>query len=93
MKNLASVRVTISGYVQGVSFRAFTQDIGRNLGLTGYVMNLLDGESVEIFAEGERKNLLQLLGYLKVGPPGARVKDIRTEWAEYSGAHREFIVK
>lgn len=92
-KKLASVRVFVFGFVQGVSFRAFTQDIGKSLGLTGYAMNLPDGESVEVFAEGDKKKLEELLEYLKTGPPGASVRGIKTEWAEYSGKYREFIVK
>ncbi len=55
--HLASVRVEISGLVQGVSFRAFTVSIAERLGLTGYAMNLPGGESVLVEAEGEKTKL------------------------------------
>ena len=92
-RKLASVRVLVFGYVQGVSFRAFTQEIGKNLELDGYAMNLPDGESVEVFAEGDRKSLLRFLEYIRIGPPGARVREVRTEWAEFGGRHKGFIIK
>ena len=72
--DLASVRAIVYGDVQGVFFRAFASRQARELGLTGYVRNLPDGESVEVEAEGERNKLEELIGYLKVGPPAAKVE-------------------
>ncbi len=54
MTDLASVRVTVYGRVQGVYFRASTARQASELGLTGYVRNLPDWHSVEVQAEGER---------------------------------------
>ena len=91
--HLASVRVEISGLVQGVSFRAFTVTVGERLGLTGYATNLPDGESVLVQAEGEKKKLRELIEHLGVGPPGARVREVKTEWAAYSGSFKDFSVR
>ena len=93
MADLASVRVIVYGYVQGVFFRAFTSKQATELGLTGYVRNLPDGESVEVVAEGERKQLEQLIGYLKVGPPAAKVERVATNWSEYSGGYSRFSIR
>lgn len=93
MADLASVRVIVYGYVQGVFFRAFTSRRATELGLTGYVRNLPDGESVEVVAEGERRQLEQLIGYLKVGPPAAKVERVVTNWSEYSGGYSGFSIR
>ena len=71
MTDLASVQTIVYGYVQGVLFRDFVSRRATELGLTGYVRNLPEG-SVEVNAEGRRKQLEKLIGYLKVGPPGSQ---------------------
>jgi len=93
MADLASVRVIVYGYVQGVFFRDFASRRARELGLTGYVRNLRDIEAVEVQAEGERKQLEKLIGYLKVGPPTARVTKVVTNWSEYTGSYSGFRIR
>ena len=92
MADLASVQVIVYGYVQGVFFRAFVSQRATQLGLTGYVRNLPRG-TVEVNAEGERKQLDQLISYLKVGPPGARVEKVVTKWSEYTGSYSRFSIR
>jgi len=91
MADLASVQVILYGYVQGVFFRAFASERATQLGLTGYVRNLSRG-TVEVNAEGERKQLDQLIGYLKVGPPSAKVEKVVTNWSEYTGRYSRFSI-
>jgi len=91
--DLASVQAIVYGYVQGVFFRAFVARRATDLGLTGYVRNLLDGEAVEVQAEGERKQLEKLIGFLKVGPPSARVEKVITNWSEYTGSYSHFSIR
>jgi len=93
MADLASVRVVVYGYVQGVFFRAFASRQATKLGLSGYVRNLPTGEAVEVQAEGERKQLEKLIGSLEVGPPTARVEKVVTNWSEYSGNYSGFGIK
>lgn len=62
----------VSGQVQGVFFRASTQDAANNLGLTGWVRNLPDGR-VEVVACGEKAALKRLEQWLWQGPSRARV--------------------
>jgi acylphosphatase len=91
--DLASVQAIVYGYVQGVFFRAFVSRRASELGLTGYVRNLHDREAVEVVAEGERKQLEELISHLKVGPPAARVKRVVTNWAEYTGSYSQFGIR
>ena len=93
MADLASVRVIIYGYVQGVFFRVFASRQARELGLTGYVCNLSAWEAVEVNAEGERKQLEKLIDYLKLGPPTARVGKVVTKWSEYTGNYSGFSIR
>ena len=93
MTDLASVRVIVYGHVQGVFFRAFTSRRATELGLTGYVRNLPGREAVEVHAEGERKQLAELIDYLKVGPPAARVEKVVTNWSEYTGNYPGFSTR
>ena len=92
MADLASVQVVVYGYVQGVFFRVFTSKLAKNLGLTGYVRDLRDRETVEIQAEGERKQLVKLIDYLRVGPPTARVEKIVTKWSKYTTNYSDFNI-
>ena len=93
MTDLVSVRATVYGRVQGVYFRAFTSRQAAKLGLTGYVRNLPGGEAVEVQAEGERNKLEKLIDYLEVGPPGARVESVETNWSEYTGSYSTFSIR
>ena len=90
--DLASLQAIVHGYVQGVFFRAFVSRQAEELGLAGYVRNLPGGE-VEVVAEGERKQLEELVSHLKVGPPAARVEKVTTNWAEYSGSYSSFSIR
>ena len=81
------------GRVQRVFFRDFTSRQAIELGLTGYVRNLPDGQAVEVQAEGERSKLERLIEHLKVGPPKAKVKRVETNWSEYSGGYSGFSIK
>jgi acylphosphatase len=91
MIDLASIQAVVYGYVQGVLFRDFVFRRATELGLTGYVRNLPEG-SVEVKAEGRRKHLEKLIGYLKVGPPMAEVDKVVVNWSEYTGNYSRFSI-
>ena len=90
---LAAVYAIVYGYVQGVFFRAFVSCRANEIGLTGYVRNLLDREAVEVHAEGERSQLEQLISCLHVGPPAAKVDRVVTNWSEYTGSYSGFNIR
>jgi acylphosphatase len=91
MQEKRGLHCYVSGKVQGVWFRASTQDQAQTLGLVGWTRNLPDGR-VEVLAFGEQEKLVLLLEWLKVGPPLARVDEVIQEeilWQE----HTRFAVK
>ena len=93
MADLSAIKAVVRGRVQGVYFRAFVSGWAERLGLTGFTRNLPDGETVEVVAEGERKQLLELINHLHIGPPGARVEKVDTTWSDYTGKYRSFQVR
>ena len=93
MQEKAGFCVIAQGRVQGVYFRDFTLRKALALGLTGYVRNLSDGRSVEVWAEGERANLEQLLEHIKIGPEAAQVDRVHVKWSDYSGNFKAFEMR
>jgi acylphosphatase len=77
--------------VQGVFFRREISYLARQLGVTGWTRNLSDG-SVEVVAEGEKEAIDKLIQYCRVGPPGARVRNVRVEWEDFKGEFRGFRI-
>lgn len=74
-------RYWVTGRVQGVWFRASTQERAAGLGLDGWVRNLADGR-VEVLASGTEGQLERLEAFLREGPPGARVDLLEDEAAK-----------
>ena len=66
---------TVSGRVQGVFFRASTRDQAQRLALTGYAINLENGD-VEVLACGNSDALSALETWLAHGPPLANVTKV-----------------
>ena len=83
---------TIEGRVQGVGYRAFVEQNAISLKLTGWVRNRWDG-SVEVLAEGERRDLEKLLAALYRGPGAAYVSNIQLEWQPATGEFGRFSVR
>jgi acylphosphatase len=84
-------RFVVSGRVQGVGFRFFTQDIARREGLTGIVRNRADGR-VEVVAEGDDESLTRLEAALRRGPSHARVQDVEVDNLAPTGRYLGFAV-
>ena len=83
MTRAAQVRVT--GRVQGVAFRWYTQEQARNLGVAGWVRNEPDG-SVLLHAEGDDEAVDALIEWCRTGPSTARVSDVAVRDAVPTGA-------
>ena len=83
------LEIQVQGKVQGVSFRAATQQVAQNLEINGYARNNDDG-SVTIIAEGEEAKLQSLLDWATRGPDVARVDSVTHEWIKPSGVFNHF---
>jgi len=83
--------VIIEGRVQGVFFRAHTQDEARRRNVMGWVKNRYDG-GVEAVFEGEKEDVQSLIEWCHVGPPYARVTNVKVEWEDYLGEFSDFSI-
>lgn len=72
---MRTLKLLISGRVQGVFFRASTQKLALQLGVTGIVRNLDDGR-VEVIAQAEEEVLQALIDWCRQGPPSAKVERV-----------------
>lgn len=81
----------VSGQVQGVFYRASTQQRARALGLTGWVRNTEDG-NVELLACGTSAQLEVLERWLWQGPPAARVSQV-SHAAQTLQGYSDFVVR
>ncbi len=70
-----TVRVLITGRVQGVAYRAWTERTATALGLNGWVRNRRDG-AVEALFSGAQATVDSMLQRCRVGPPSARVSEV-----------------
>jgi acylphosphatase len=82
----------VSGRVQGVGFRYFTQAAANREGLHGWVRNLPDGR-VEVEAEGDADAVERFERALRQGPRGASVEAMEVEAVAPSGREPGFFVK
>lgn len=86
-----TLHAIIRGRVQGVGFRNFVFKQAVALQLSGRVRNLPDG-SVEVFANGDRAALDQLVEQLRRGPMFAKVKEASLEWDQPQTLYQGFEV-
>lgn len=71
-------RCYVSGKVQGVFYRATTQQRARELNVTGYARNKEDG-GVEVLICGEADQVNRLSDWLWQGSTGSAVKSVECE--------------
>lgn len=86
-----TVRVRITGRVQGVSFRAWALDEARRLGLAGWVRNERDG-SVSALLSGPHKAVSAMIERLHAGPPAAQVADVAVADAPFEESPPGFAI-
>jgi len=80
----------VRGRVQGVGFRDFVRRTAEEIGVTGMVRNLDDG-NVEVIAAGTKQQLDTLSGYLHRGPHFSDVHGV-TELEHAPIRSRDFTV-
>ncbi len=86
------MHMVVKGIVQGVYYRYNTEKKANEYELTGWVRNVSDG-SVEILCEGREENINRLVEWCKVGPRGAHVEKVHTEWGVYTGEFSRFEIR
>ena len=70
-----SVRLYITGTVQGVFFRGFVKENAEKLDVRGFVRNLEDGR-IEIFLEGNPDEVNKMIELCKHGPKHSQIEKV-----------------
>ncbi len=70
-----SVRLYITGTVQGIFFRAFIKENAERYNVKGFVRNLEDGR-VEVFLEGDADAVNKMIELCKKGPKHSQIKKV-----------------
>jgi acylphosphatase len=86
------IRVTITGMVQGVFFRAKTRNEAIRNNVTGWVKNLPDGR-VEAVFEGKPEDVDRVVGWCRIGPSQAEVTKVEMREESYTGAFTDFTIR
>jgi acylphosphatase len=84
-QGLRSVRLRITGRVQGVGYRAWAIETARRLGLRGWVRNRRDG-SVELLVIGAQDQVAAMIEACREGPFAARVTEVAVSAAADDGS-------
>ncbi len=79
----------VTGKVQGVRYRTYVQESATELGLTGYVKNLVDG-TVEVVAQGLPDVLKEFVEYLNEGSLLSKVESVSIDWRTARTTYDEF---
>lgn len=87
----ARARVIVEGRVQGVFFRAHTEEMASLLSLKGWVKNRRDGR-VEALFEGDKAKVDEMIQWCHRGPSEARVTNVRVIWEEFAEEFKDFSI-
>lgn len=87
-----AVMARVSGRVQGVAFRVWTQIEARSLGLRGWVRNEAD-RTVCALLVGPEAKVGEMVRRLHEGPPAAVVTDVETTAGDPRDAGPTFEVE
>jgi acylphosphatase len=85
------VKILVSGRVQGVYFRMYTQNKAKKLGIKGCARNLPDGR-VEIIAEADTNSIEKLIKWCRKGPVTARVDHVEITELESDDVFTSFEI-
>jgi acylphosphatase len=89
---MIQLHIIVSGKVQGVGYRYFSQMKAVQYGVTGWAKSLSDG-SVEIVAIGTTDQLEPFIEDLRVGNPFSTIDDIKITESEKTEDFHSFTIK
>lgn len=81
---MKTLRIYISGTVQGVLFKKFLEDEGNKIGVRGLVRQTQDGR-IEVIVEGIDDKVKKMLEVCKAGTQHAQIRDVEVKEIKYQG--------
>ena len=85
------LHIKIYGKVQGVWFRINTKKNADELGINGWVKNMLDG-GVEAIFEGNENDIHNMMNWCLRGSPNSKVEKIEINKIKYSNQYPNFSI-
>jgi acylphosphatase len=89
---MKTIKINVTGTVQGVFFRKFIKDSADKFRVRGFVRNLDNGQ-IEIVAEGKDENVNSLLSTCSRGPLHSEIKNVESREIRYQGFDRFKILR
>jgi len=89
---MKTIKINVSGTVQGVFFRKFIKDSADKFKVRGFIRNLDNGQ-IEIIAEGRDENVNLLLSTCRQGPLHSEIKKVESKDIKYQGFDRFKILR
>ena len=81
---MKTIRVYISGTVQGILFKKYLEEQGNKIGVRGFLRQTEDGR-IEIAMEGIDEKVAAMLEICKAGTKHAQVRDVQVNEIKYQG--------
>ena len=88
---MITVRISVTGKVQGVFFRQHTKQLADKLNVKGFVQNMSDG-TVYIEAEAEEEAMQQFIQHCKKGSSASSVEKVTVNEIPFIG-FKKFIIR
>lgn len=87
-----TVKLIVTGLVQGVSLRYYTDQEAQRRKLNGYIRNLPTG-AVEIVAVGEEEELKDFIVWLKTNPGASQIERNEETWSTKTDKYQDFTIQ
>jgi len=81
---MKTLKIYITGTVQGIFFRKFIEERANELGIRGFVRNLDDGR-VEVIIEGDEKKIEEMINICRQGSPHSTINNIKIQELKHQG--------
>jgi len=81
---MKSLRVFISGTVQGILYRKHLEELGNQVGVRGFVRMKEDGR-IEIVIEGKDEKVMEMLNLVKKGEKHVEIRNVQVEDLKHQG--------
>lgn len=88
---MKTLKILVSGIVQGVGYRYFCYKKALEYDIKGYAKNLYNG-NVEVLAQGKEGLINDFINDIKIGPHYASVKSLNIEEIQTEKVYNEFSV-
>jgi len=81
---MKSLRVRVSGTVQGILYRNHLEELGKKIGVRG-LLHMLDDGRIELLIEGKDEKVFEMLNLVKQGEKHVEIRNVEVEEIRHQG--------